>query len=98
MQIEDIKGLGEASEDEVEKLKKLVAEKAESAAQQLDKIHDYLKSAFDTNWEIVFHKTQVFILIFEDLSFEVRKKRMIPLCTYNIISLIFKALDNIDNN
>ena len=67
--MEDLKQLA-ASADNMEQLKEAVAEKTESAAQQLDKIHEYLMQSFtvtdkwdwstNRNWKIVLHQAQVF--------------------------------------
>ena len=70
--MEDMKQLSAASaddDDNMDKVKLAVAEKAESAAQQLDKIHEYLMQTFtklegmwfrEGNWKVVLHQAQVF--------------------------------------
>ena len=56
IQVEDIK---EACSSPVSELKETVTERAECAAQKLDKVCNYLMQAFDSKWEIVLHKAQV---------------------------------------
>ena len=58
-QVEDLKEIGASSEDDMKKLKESVVERAECAANKLDKVHDYLMLAFDNKMEIVLHKAQV---------------------------------------
>ena len=58
-QVEDLKEIGASSEDDMKKLKESVVERAECAANKLDKVHDYVKLAFDNKMEIVLHRAQV---------------------------------------
>ena len=48
-----------AFQDDINKLKEFVAEKAGCAAKKLDRVHNYLMRAFDDKWEVVLHKAQV---------------------------------------
>ena len=80
-QVEDLKEIGASSEDDMKKLKESVVERAECAANKLDKVHDYLMLAFDNKMEIVLHKAQVSlnnffcILKFRFLIFENKNKK-----------------------
>ena len=56
IQVEDIK---EACSSTLSELKESVTERAECAAQKLDKVFNYLMEAFDNRMEIVLHKAQV---------------------------------------
>ena len=40
--------------------KSAITEKADGAEKKLDKVHNYLQHIFDSNWDVVLHKAQVF--------------------------------------
>ena len=50
--------------DDIAELKRSVAERAQMAAQKLDKVHSYLMHSFGKNWGIVLHKAQVLFTLF----------------------------------
>ena len=55
----DMREILSSATDDINKLKELGLEKADSQAKKLDTICDYLVQAFDNKLDIVLHKAQV---------------------------------------